>query len=89
MMNNKKKKYYAVWGSNGVGIFDNWDKVQDARPYIKKFGTEKFNNWEDAERKALWEFNLFQDESCLSYFNGPLSLNYVLYKKQIKEIMQW
>ena len=42
-MNNKKKKYYAVWGSNGVGVFDNWEKVQDARPYIKKFGTEKID----------------------------------------------
>lgn len=85
----KKNKYYAVWGINGVGVFNNWDKVTDARPYLIKFGIQKFDNFEDAQRKALWEFNLLQEESCISYFNGPLSLNFVLYKNKIKKIMQW
>ena len=85
----KRKKFYAVWGTNGVGVYNDWNEVLCARPYLKNFHSEKYDNFKDAERKALWEYNLLQEESCIEYFNGPLSLNYIMYKKQIKQKMGW
>lgn len=85
----KKKRYYAVWGTNGVGVCDAWEEVIGVKPYLKKFRSEKFDNFKDAERKALWEYNLLQEESCITYFNGPLSVNYIIYNKQIKQKMGW
>ena len=31
-----KMKYYAIYGRNGLGIYTDYDKVLEARNYIKK-----------------------------------------------------
>lgn len=47
----KKKKYYAVAGFNGYGVYDNYDKVLRSRKYITGFKEKVFYN-----RKTAWKY---------------------------------
>jgi len=43
------KKFYAIWGTNGAGVFDDWGYAEHARKYLKKSGIKKFNCFTEAE----------------------------------------
>ena len=43
------KKFYAVAGTNGYGVYDDWGEVMRAKPHIKKFKNKGFDNYEEAE----------------------------------------
>lgn len=45
-------RYYAVYGTNGLGVYDNYYKVEQSRPYIKKFRTKRFDTLEEAAEYA-------------------------------------
>lgn len=37
----KRRKYYGVAGSNGYGVYDNYDRVLESRPFITEFTIKK------------------------------------------------
>lgn len=50
------KKFYAVAGTNGYGVYDDWGEVMRAKPHIKKFKNKGFDNYEEAEEYAYAQF---------------------------------
>lgn len=75
--------FYAVWGVNGVGVYDDWSKVQETKEFLKKFGCKKFKTYEKAYSKAIYEFNMLND-GCRLDFHGKLKINKTKYKKYME-----
>ena len=48
-----KKRFYGVAGTNGYGVYDDYNKVLEARPYIKGFMVKGFPYYKDAERYSI------------------------------------
>lgn len=40
--------FYGVYGTNGAGLYTNWARVVESRPYIHGFHVKKFDNPFDA-----------------------------------------
>lgn len=57
-----KVKYYGVAGSNGYGVYNDYDRVLESRIHIKKFRNKKFDNFEDAKRWATDTFYEIQND---------------------------
>lgn len=47
------KKFYAIRGTNGAGVFDDWGYAEHCRKYLKKSGIKKFDSFTEAEDYAL------------------------------------
>jgi len=78
-----KKNYYAVFGSNAVGVANNWDRVIKVEKYIKKFNNKRFDDFEEAEIFALEQANILIPKN----FIPPISLecnNIIFLKDMIK-----
>lgn len=73
--------FYAIWGDNGVGVVTSWNRVLKNRTFLRSSSCAKFDNWGDAEVKALAEYNARNPRNP---FYGPLRCNYVLFSKQIE-----
>jgi len=54
-MSNYKPCFYAVNGSNAVGVFDYWPRARDSRKYVRQHRVKKFDTYEEAEAYALAE----------------------------------
>ena len=79
-----KAKYYAVWGSNGLGVYDSYDKVEKNRGFLTAFNCKKFPDFEEAEKHAAEKYNSLQeDETALAGQELRLKLNWVTYRKEI------
>ena len=79
-----RRKFYAIFGSNAVGVADNWYKVTYVKKYIKKFNNKRFDTFEEAEMYALEQASIL-----LPYnFIPPLSLvcNDVVFLKDMMKI---
>lgn len=48
-----KKRFYGVAGINGYGVFDDYDKVLEKKPYIGKFKIKGFQYYKEAEAYAI------------------------------------
>ena len=49
----KRRKYYGVAGSNGYGVYDNYDRVLESRPFITEFTIKKL-----IKQKSLHSMNM-------------------------------
>ncbi len=63
----KRRKYYGVAGSNGYGVYDNYDRVLESRPFITAFTIKKFKDFNEAKVFALDEYERLQDGALGSY----------------------
>ena len=43
-----KKNFYGVYGRNGGGVYDSWNKVMRSRPFIKGGKEKGFRSQKDA-----------------------------------------
>ena len=59
-MTGYKPRYYAVYGSNAVAVFNSWGQVEYCQKYFKAFRTKRFDTFQEAELYAL--------EMCYDYF---------------------
>lgn len=81
MRKDKTEAFYAIWGTNGVGVVTSWSKVLKNRNFLRHCNCEKFWNWREAEEKALNEYNAMNSQNP---FYGPLRCNYILFSHQIR-----
>lgn len=81
MFKNERVDFYAVWGTNGVGVVTSWSRVLKNQKFLKHNNCQKFDNWDDAEAKALEEYNALNPHDP---FFGPLRCNYILFSSQLK-----
>ena len=79
---NKSKAYYAIWGKNGMGVFNSWAKASRALEYLRSGKCLKLSSFEEAKNKALDEYYFLTDD----WFDGPLPLNLTVYKKMFDMI---
>ena len=67
----KKKNWYAIWGSNGLGIYSTWKKAQESQRYLEMSNAKGFKVFSEAKCKALKEYN----ECSGDDFQGPVPIN--------------
>lgn len=48
-----KKRFYGVAGINGYGVYNNYEKVLEARPYIRGFMVKGFPYFREAKTYAV------------------------------------
>lgn len=56
-----KKRFYGVAGSNGYGVYDDYDRVLKTRPFVTEFTIKKFNDFNEAKVFALDGYERLQD----------------------------
>jgi hypothetical protein len=81
-MKRKNGKFYALWGKNGVGVVTSWEKAEKSLEYLWKGNCEKADDFWDAKELALENYNDLSGD----YFEGPLPLDYVLFRREINRI---
>ncbi|WP_101909233.1 hypothetical protein [Marasmitruncus massiliensis] len=75
------KKFYAIWGTNGAGVFDDWGYAQHARKYIRKSGIKKFSCFTETEGYALNILNEILPLDVQAPFN--MRLNKLVFCSQL------
>lgn len=48
-----KKRFYGVAGSNGYGVYNDYERVLRAKPYVRGFLVKGFPYYKEAERYAV------------------------------------
>lgn len=85
------KKYYAIAARDGVGIYDDYQKVIRIKKCLENKKNEVVTiftckNMDEARQVAIHNYNFFQEEEksqlLLDY---RLMLNRVLFRREIKE----
>lgn len=79
----KVNKFYAIAGSNGLGVYSTWDKTKEASYYLSRVRYKKFDNFQDAVSYARDCYNEVSDV----YYMGPLPLDFTLYYPAMQTIM--
>ena len=67
-------KWYAIYGSNGLGVYDDWGRAEKALKYLKKCNTKSFKTKSDATAYAIEMYNDLAGDD----FKGPVPINYSL-----------
>lgn len=81
------RKYYGIYGTNGFGIFSDYETALNTRRYLSKFKIQRFDCFEDAACYAATGYNEFvypEDNEAYYNYNFKLCLNWVYYKKEIR-----
>lgn len=78
----KKKNWYAIWGSNGLGIYSTWKKAQESQRYLEMSNAKGFKVFSEAKCKALKEYN----ECSGDDFQGPEPINFTIRREHIDAI---
>lgn len=68
-------KYYGVYGNNGLGIYDNWDKVVKVRKYLKGNQAKSFCTFSEAKEFAVDGFLYLNGEDLLPCIPERLQIN--------------
>lgn len=79
-------KYYAVYGTNGLGVYNDADKLNDAAEYIKKRHIKKYNKKEKAIEEAIFQYNLLVGADYMpnGYYNdNDMRMNWLYYRKDL------
>lgn len=74
------KKYYAVFGVNGLGVYDKYYLVENSRKYLQHFRCKRCDSRMEAESVAINGYNSFQTFSDAIRFDGRLEkMNWIEY----------
>lgn len=79
----KRKKYYGVAGSNGYGVYDNYNRVLKSRPFITAFTVKKFKDFDEAKVFALDEYDRLQDGALGSYEIEEINEKNWFYRREL------
>ena len=63
----KRRKYYGVAGSNGYGVYDDYEKVLETRPFVTAFTVKKFKDFDEAKSFAIDEYDKLQGGELGAY----------------------
>ena len=81
------KKFYGIAGTNGYGVYDNYDKVLGSRKYVKGYKIKSFNSLIDAKEYAVNTYESMQNGASDFYRIGSLkNLNLFYYQKPVKKL---
>lgn len=83
-----KDKYYAVYGSNGFGVFVDYTKAAAQMKFMTKGNLKRLNDKKDAFEYAIEMYNSKQsayDFQSRYYGDEKLSLNWIYYRNNIKD----
>ena len=74
------KKYYAVYGTNGLGVYSDYAMAEKTRQYLQHYRCKKCDSYAQAESIAINGYNSFQTFSGAVRFEGYLmKLNWTEY----------
>ena len=80
------KKYYAVYGKNGLGVFTEYSEVLKSKNFLSHFNCKKCDVRYEAETVAITEYNKMQNYPGSKIFVGSLEKNnWVYYPKKMAE----
>ena len=48
-----KKRFYGIAGMNGYGVYNDYNKVLEAKPYVKGFKLKGFTYYKEARNYAV------------------------------------
>jgi hypothetical protein len=77
-----KKKYYAVYGSDGLGVVVTWKQAQVGMKFLEYSSCKKTKTFWKAKKVALENYNLRSGDD----FKGPIPYNFVLREEHIEMI---
>lgn len=84
------KKFYGIAGTNGYGVYDNYNKVLESRGYVKGYKVKSFKDLREAERYAVDTYKGLQNGASDFYKIDPLArLNWFYYQKPAKRLFTW
>lgn len=78
-----RRMYYGVAGSNGYGVYNDYDRVLDSRPFITEFTIKKFKDFDEAKAFALDEYERLQDGALGSYEIEELDKKNWFYRRKL------
>ena len=81
------KVFYSVCGTNGLGVFTNYEKLMESKTYLREFKCKKHKTYLDAKTYAIQLFNDLQENSCLQIqpkTDVKMSYNWVQFRKDIR-----
>lgn len=80
---SKTKKFYGIYGKNGIGIYREWDMVEKSRRYIFGFRVKGFYSYIEAEEFVIKGFISESCEELRCYIPKELPLNFFVFKDSI------
>lgn len=81
-----KKRFYGVAGLNGYGVYNDYNKVLEAKPYIKSFMIKGFPYYQEARHYAINTYkNLAYGSSEICGIYNIKRMNRFYYKNPIRE----
>lgn len=82
--------FYAVYGRNGYGVMDSWEKVGDVEKYLGGKNCKKFLLFSEAQE---WARESFRNNICVNgehprhgklYFSNEYGVNKVVFAKNLR-----
>lgn len=76
-----KKNYYGVAGVNGYGVYNNYNKVIEAKPYLEKFkvkGHKTFDKAKEWAEDTYYELQENMQDYCIEEIT---KINWIYYVK--------
>lgn len=86
MKNNNRKCYYAVYASNGLGIFKDKEKLETALYYLRDYRQKERLTFAEAHMYAIEGYNgLLREEGARSgyYPNEIMREDWCYYRKDL------
>ena len=77
-------KFYGIYGSNGCGVYTDYEKALKGLSFLNRRNQKCFSNRSDAENFAIlgWsEYNYWAS------FLKKLPLNYTIYNNQLEKFL--
>ena len=87
----KSTSFYAVSGTNGLGIFTDYTKALCSNHYLTAFKLKKYKSYLEAKNHAIETYNELQNDWCHIIDDDEsvrLPINWVVYKKDIVKTMR-
>lgn len=78
---SRTNNFYVIYGSNAVGIYDNYNLSLTCKKYVKSWNCKKFSTWEKAVEFAVSCADEADYGFEISIGEQDFSLNWLLYFK--------
>lgn len=76
-------KYYRLYGNNGLGVYDNWNKVVAPHSYLEGNCVKSFCMFDEAKEFAIDGFLYLNGKDLRNCMPDRLLVNFVVYRKEI------
>lgn len=76
-------KFYGLYGNNGLGVYENWNKVVASRPYLKGNCMKSFCTFDDAKEFAIDGLLYLNGEDLRKCMPRRLPMNFLVYRKDV------